>query len=297
MENNKIEAMTASELLLKHDLNWKIVRKDAVVDGKIAKDFKAIVREDTGEIFQFAKNRYFPWQNSDLTSSFDELVQSAGAKYTAARSYKGGRIVEIEARLPHDFEVLPGDVIETYVRMITSHDGSMKTRIVPGMRVQWCSNGATRDEDNNAKLVAVKHTSGAEGRFKLKAKELLADEIVYFQKAAADFRRLAAREMTQIEVDDFLIRLFDADDKEEISTRKENQIGEVKELIRVGTWARRSGQKLNTAWAAFNGVTEYIDKFKSTKGDDEGGTENRDYSAIFGTGKKMREKAYELLSV
>lgn len=290
LESNQ-ELLTASEAVLKYGLGWKVVTKDVYVDGKIVPDFKAIQREDTGTIFQIAGSKYEPIQNVDAFRFFDEITQTGQSKYVQAGSYKGGAVVWLRAKLPYDFEVVPDDRMKTYLRLVTSHDGSHKLVIYPEVYRQVCSNGAHAWVRDYAKTVAVKHTENAEKRFTFNAKKVLESEIEYFQKFAEHCKRLAQKQMTALEIDSFLNQLFEVTEDKEIATRTKNQIEKIRELVEVGTGTDIAGVK-GTAWGAYNSVTEYIENYKPTRGEDE----NREYSSDFGSGRDLRERAFSILT-
>lgn len=290
-EKKQVELLTASEALVKHDLAWDVVKCSISVNDKIATDYKAITREDTGDIFQIAKNRYEPIQNKTIASLFDEILGTGQAKFHSAGSYKNGAIVWFRAQVTEsNFNVLPGDEMATYIKMIASHDGSVKLLAFPEVERLICSNGMTAMRKDYTKVIGVKHTINALPRFTFNAREVLKTEIEYFKTFAEHMRQLTKKHMTSLEIDNFLLKLFDVVENKEVSTKTKNQIEKVKELTEVGTGMDIEGVK-GTAYGVYNAVTEYIDRYRSTKGDKE----NREYSANFGSGKALREKAFELL--
>src|SRR3990172_10682534 len=95
------EVVTASEALLASGLDWKVVSRPVFnQQGGQIEGFNAIVREDTGEVFQIAKDRYLPVQNNECFQVFDEVVGTGQAKYEVAGSLQGGRKVWILSRIP-----------------------------------------------------------------------------------------------------------------------------------------------------------------------------------------------------
>lgn len=286
------EVLTASECILKYGLGWKVEKRPVFVDGKQLEDFSAICRADNGRVFQIAGSRYEPIQNVDAFKFFDEVTQTGQAKYVQAGSYKGGAIVWLRAKMPCDFEALPGDSLKTYLKIVTSHDGSHKLTIMPEVYRQICSNGMHAWVPQYSKTVSVKHTENAGSRFMFKAKEVLSAEIEYFRRFAERCKALAASPMTSGELDRFLENLFEVKANKETATKTLNQIKEVRYLANNGTGMALPGVR-GTAWAAYNAVTEYVDRYRPTRGE----AENREYSAEFGSGADLRERAFELLSV
>jgi len=286
------ELLTASECILKYHLDWDVVSRPITVEGKEVPDFQAIQREDTGHTFQVARGRYRPVQNIEAFKFFDEIVKTGQAKYHSAGSYKNGAVVWMRAKLPHDFTVVKGDDLFTYLRLVTSHDGSQRLSIVPEVIRQVCSNGMQALVKDATKRVAVKHTENLRQRFFINADVLLAKEIKYFQTFAAHCQQMAKETMTGIEIDSFLSALFEISDVEDDnSTRVMNQVTEIKRLCDNGLGADLEGVR-GTKWGVYNAVTEYIDKYRSTKGKGD----NREYSSFLGSGSRLREEAFALLT-
>ncbi len=286
----KAEALTASEAVLKFGLNWNVAEKRVNIGAPNDGEFKAIVHGDTGAIFQFAKKGYLPIQNLELFQTGDKLTGTGQAKYVQGGSYKGGKIVWLRLRVPGgDFEPVPGDKHSTYLRMVSSHDGSSKFMIYPEIWRMVCTNGMHAFTRDYEKTVAVKHTVNAHTIMDLRASEVLAKELKYFRKFAEASREMARKQMNQLEVETFLQELFDVRDKE-IKGKTKAQIERVTELCQTGQGIREFNLQ-GTAYGVYNAVTEYIGKYRPTRGD----AENREFSEAFGSGKQMREKAFELL--
>jgi phage/plasmid-like protein (TIGR03299 family) len=290
MENKKdVELLTASECIVKYGLGWQVLEKPVSVGGVVLEDYKAIVRGDNGYIFQVAGRNYEPIQNTEVFNFFDEIVSMGGAKYEKAFTYKNGGVVNLRVRLPYDFEVLPNDRLNTCLDIVTSHDGSLALSVMPRIYRQICTNGMHAWVNDYSKRVAVKHTPNARYRFISNAKDILAAEVEYFARFKEASQKLAGKIMSSLEVDQFLTDLFKLDN--EASTRAKNQADDVRHLIERGTGQDIAGVR-GTAWSVYNGVTEYVDKYRSTKGD----AENRAYSADFGSGAVLRERAFALLT-
>lgn len=292
----KSEALTASEAILKFGLNWEVKEVNHGISAPNADDFKAIVHGVTGEIFQFPKKGYLPIQNAEMFQELDKFTKTGQAKYVQGGSYKGGRVVWLRLRVPSgDFETTPGDMHRTYLRVVSSHDGSSKFMIYPEVYRMICTNGMhawTRDYE---KTVAVKHTVNAKAILDLRVNEILTKELEYFAKFAEASKRLAKKQMTDLEIDSFLYRLFDVKSAEELNEKgkgkTKSQVEKIKDLALMGTGIREHNLQ-NTAYGVFNAVSEYVDNYRPTRGD----AENREFSGAFGSGKQLREKAFELLN-
>lgn len=289
---NEEQMLTASECILKYGLDWKVESKPVSVDGKQVEGYQAIQRADNGQVFQVARGRYEPVQNVEAFKFFDEIVQTGQAKYHSAGSYKGGAVVWIRAKLPYNFEVLPGDEVATYLRLLTSHDGSTPLEIAPEVVRLVCTNGMQALVVDATKRIASRHTENVRGRFLAGASEILKVEIDYFKRFAEHCKAMAKQEMTGLEIDSFLHKLFNLSEKDDDnSTRVKNQVEEINRLHVNGTGSDIVGVR-NTKWGVYNAVTEYIDRYRSTKGD----AVNREHSSFMGSGSQLREKAFALLT-
>jgi len=83
---------------------------------------------------------------------------------------------------------------------------------------------------------------------------------------------------------------FDAK-AEDVSSRKMNQFGD---LNRAYGQTVSEGAPAESAWAALQSVTRYVDHAKSTRGGSE--AESRLLSAQFGSGAAMKAEAVRLLT-
>lgn len=290
------DTLTASEASLKYGLDYKVIKKAHGMDAPNSGEHVAIVREDTGEIFQFAKQGYEPLQCAEAMQECDKLIGTGQAKYVNGGTYKGGRVFWLRIAVPSgDFETTPGDLHKTYLNVVSSHDGSKRFTIVPEVYRMICSNGMHAWVNDGERIVAVKHTVNARAIFTRKASEILAKELHRFKVFAEKTKALAQKQMSQLEIDSFLFSLFnvtqeDIDSKEKGTGKVEAQIDKVKDLCQVGTGIREHNLQ-GTAYGVYNAVTEYIGKYRSTRGSEE----NRDYSELFTSGKDLREKAFEML--
>jgi len=290
------DVLTASEAIIASGLSWKVLEEPVLnKDGQKIDGYKAVVREDTNEVLQIATERYFPVQNVDCFQIFDEVTGTGQAKYEVAGSLKGGRIIWILARLPFDFAVA-GDEVRSYLLLTTSHDGSLAWQMfkTPIRVVCWNTLSAGLDAKEKGKVAYFKHTPNFRARVG-KAQEILSESKAYFDAFKEQSEVLARKQMSGLAVDAFLATLFKTEGKaeDEVTTRTKNAKIEITRLFETGKGNQQVGVR-GTAWALYNGVTEYVDHKRTTKGNGS----NRLCSSWFGSGKDMREVAHkELLTI
>lgn len=131
------DGMTGQDMLVAAKMNWKVQRRSLAMrdcngNGLLAeqlKGFRAIVREDTNEVFQVATDRYYPVQNGHVVDFFREYCEAGHAKLETVGALQGGRKVWALAKLNGGSSVnLQGvDELNGYMLLATSHDGSLQT--------------------------------------------------------------------------------------------------------------------------------------------------------------------------
>jgi phage/plasmid-like protein (TIGR03299 family) len=280
------ELLTASEVLLKHGLNFTVIGEPIYDnEGAELKDYKAILRQDNRNVFQVAKKGYEIVQNHESLSLLDEIVGSGMAKYSGARSYKNGAIVQILADVPMDYRIA-GEEISTHLHVLTSHNGTHSTFIIGTNQRVLCQNVLNSKKNIWCKF---KHTKNY--RIKIdEAKQVFAHYRAVFQAQKEAFEYMASKQFNSLELDSFLNSLLNVVDIEETTTRTLNAKESIARLVSDGIGHR---ELKDTRWKIFNAVTEYVDHYRSTKGEES----NREYASLLGSGAVLREKAYQLLTV
>jgi phage/plasmid-like protein (TIGR03299 family) len=282
--------LTASEAIIAANLGWAVTGVPIYDNnGTELKDYQAIKREDTGDVFQVCKKSYTPVQNTECFRMFDEVVGTGLAKYEIAGSLQGGKKVWMLAKLPYDFSVNGSDEVNSYITLINGHDGSLALQMYETPVRVVCSNTLRASINNRSNVVSARHTISGKANFVNRASVILAKTKKYFEEFKLAAITMAKKEMIDSDINAFLKQLFEVEGKtrEEVSTRVYNQMREVKHLINYGTGNTQAGIR-GTAWAAYNGVTEYVDHKKGTD-------ENRLTSSWLGSGAELRERAFELL--
>ena len=143
--------MTAAQAIEAASLDWEVVSEpvyrpsgpyaDGVGPGwKLIEGKRAIVRQDTDEVFGIMSAGYTPVQNTAAFDLIDAIVGSGDAAFHTVGSLFGGRRVWMLCKLPGDYRLDNGEKLESFILLDNSHDGTAALRMrLTSVRVV-CSN-------------------------------------------------------------------------------------------------------------------------------------------------------------
>lgn len=284
---------TAEEMLKLANLNWDVKLQPVFVGDSVVDGYKAVVRDDTNQVLSIMKSRYQPLQNTEALNFFDPLVERSEAIYETAGSIKNGRTVFLVAKLPDYIQPVKGDLIEKYVLLTNSHDGSSPViaKVTP-VRVV-CNNTLTLALKGDGQEVRVRHTKGIVDNLTL-AHETLGLINKVNSQVEEIFAKMAKVQMNTESAKAYFEMVFNVkkDEDGDSSTRSANMIQNVFELVESGKGTDIVGVR-GSLYGMYNALTEYVDHHKTyrTKTD-------RTDALLFGSGAKLKEKAFtEALSL
>ncbi len=248
------------------------------------KDHFATVRTDTMDVLGVVGSRYTTIQNKDAFVAFDALVGEGHALYHTAGALGNGERIWILAKLPDYIQVNHNDIVEKYLLLTNSHDGStcVVVKLTP-IRVV-CENTLSVALQGAEQEVHIKHTVLAEEKLK-QAHEILGLSNKLFETLAQYYIGMSKKMITTTLFSQYLNQIF----PEPIFTLQKSRVKEIHEKIRelseVGIGAELSK---GTLWGAYNAVTEYVDHYRlKLKSDSQ-----RLKSMWFGTGEAIKKKAF-----
>ncbi len=106
-------------------------------------------------------NKYQIFQNADIFSALDSLIDSGEARYAAAGEYDGGAKVWMLLSLPYEINVA-NDPHAAFILAKTSHDGSSSVVIKPIIERLFCANQINKLYRNTNKFTyTLRHTSNS----------------------------------------------------------------------------------------------------------------------------------------
>lgn len=278
----------------KLDSNGKLI-KGAKVPGSFA-----TYRKDNLHVFGAVGNKYTVVQNIEAFNFIDNIVQTGEAVIETAGVLGDGERCFVTAKLPDYIRLSNNDVIEGYIFITNSHDGSkMITAALTKIRIV-CNNTLTAALGSNTNKIVLKHTKNVherlgEGLRLMKLNNLFTKELgdLLLNLKAKPLEDKVAKELVrQLILTDEELALVNKNNGllkgiDEISQRKKNTVFDIYKTLDTGV-----GQEMykGTALNFYNGITCYVSNVKNYTD-----TEDRLDNLLYGTSSKFVQKALELV--
>lgn len=272
------------------------VRKEQIYHPRTGEEVEGkffTVREDIDEILGVVGSKYRVLQNADAFKFFDAFTADPhGPKYETAGTLWGGRKVFILAKLPDFIEVLPGDIVNPYILLSNSHDGSSAVVIKETPIRVVCQNTLSMAMNSEGRRKNIRHSGDIFKKVE-DVQEALGIVRENFLATAEVYKHLTQVTPTDAQVEAVLSQLFDPKDGEETG-RSKKQKERVMMLYSDGLGSNIKGVK-NTAWGFYNAVTELVDHHNNAGAKGEDVDSMRTENIWFGGGAKTKEEAFNLM--
>jgi len=290
---------TAEEAIQAAHLGWAVIKQPLFAGEQQLPlpDYYAIVRGDdwakqTATVLGIVGRAYTPLQNREAFEFFDPIVGEGSAVYHTAGALGDGERIWILARLPEDIRVIGNDIVGKYLLLSNSHNGSSAVQIkFTPIRVV-CENTLTMALSQGPTL-RIPHTKDIHERLRIAARMLNAIKIRYVELEGA-FRRMAMVQVDAQKLQQYLLQVFPEPRRRDDEARYERALVQAR-ADRAGaeylfSWGQGNQERgvAGTLWAAYNGVTEYVDYRKYSNS-----TADRQLEAIwFGDGYLVKGRAF-----
>lgn len=283
--------MTAGQAITAGGLNWEVTKEPLYFDSNIRVRGRFVTRRtdratssDGGQL-GVVSHTYEVLQNKDAFSFLDPLRLGNRAVYDTVGSLDGGRRIWLLAKLPGEIKVAGEDIVDKFLLLCNSHDGSSAVRIAfTPIRVvcQNTLNLALR----TAQGLWIKHYADVHDRVKE------AYRLLNIVNDAYDRAGITMKAMAKVQIGtDQLKRYFEAvmptpSDVEQEQVRVAQRHERWEHLFAEGDGNRLPGVK-GTVWAAYNGITQWTDRESFT-------TRLKEplKSIWFGSGRAIKERAF-----
>lgn len=255
-------------------------------------DRNFVVRSDNGHPLGYVSNRYQPVQPAELLEWFEKYI-SVDDRFAldVAGSLKNGEIVWATATFSDELKV-GGDAHKARLLMTTTFDGSGATINKGTMTRVVCNNTLDAALGSEKKsVVKTRHNTKFDGAAVGQELATIAQGFAHYAKMGD---AMALHHMAQADISNFFRAALDIpfDAKEsDVSGRKMNQFRALNDAYKATV---AEGTERNTAWAALNAITRYVDHSGVFSSKPEG-DEKRFLSTQFGGGADLKSKAVNLL--
>ena len=272
------EEKNTNEMLVAANLNnWNVRLEELTIPSNLTSDknYQYVVRtnptdKSQTDVLGIVGERYTPLQNEELFA-FGDNILDGGGRWETAGSIKGGRVVFGSLALERETILDPNgvaDKVKTYLLINTSHDGSIaiQASITP-VRVV-CANtlnlalNRTKKRDGVKQSFKIRHTQTANGKVQV-ARETLGLANKYMDEFDKMAHAMISKEISAQQFNDIILAAYPKPDKDARGSLKkwENKIDLINDIY-TGEF---NGMIANTAWGAFNALTERLDWYRSSK--------------------------------
>jgi phage/plasmid-like protein (TIGR03299 family) len=253
-----------------HDWNVRLEAVPYPADYNVISPNYMVLRDnpfDQGiDVLATVGERYHVLQNEELFDFGDALLD--GGRWETAGSIKDGRVVFGSLALERETVLDPkgvSDVVKSYLLVHTSHDGStaVQASITP-VRVV-CQNTLNMALSGTKQSFKIRHTQTVGGKVAA-AREALALANTYFDEFEKEAQALIAKEITKAKFDKIVEAVYPRPDKDAKGAVKkwENKVDLIEEIYSSDTV--NGAGVANTAWGAYNALTERLDWFRNGRG-------------------------------
>lgn len=254
-------AVTSLECIEKAKLNWEVKLAEMFLNnGQLVEERKAVVRNTDNKILGTVGNRYTPLQNNESFNFFDSIIQENLAVYHTAGSLDGGKKIWILAKMPDYIQVKGQDIVEKFLLLSNSHDGSsaVQCKFTP-IRVV-CANTLRQAISSSERTFNVRHTASVADKIKAIKNEM---NIINsnLKETTEAYQFLASKQVSQFQLKNYFSLLIPDNEKAESHARTENKRAELSKLFDHPT--NRLPETAGTWWAAYNSVTYYLNHQRS----------------------------------
>jgi phage/plasmid-like protein (TIGR03299 family) len=317
------EAATSAEAIHLAALDWTVTQEPIYRgNGQRIIDRVANARSDTGAVLGVVSTSYQVFQNVECFDFMDALVADRLAMFETAGALKEGRQIWMLARIPRELRAAGSDIIDPYVLLTTGHDGLHALKMIPTSVRVVC---------NNTLNLALRKAAGKEGFTLLHSKNLQArvEEarrklglvIERLDRFEEQIQALAKAPLTEGQARDYWDVLFPtgrlrrrtptapvvgtdgaallddtviSDGEQERGRLWKRNALIVEQLLENYQSSSNTLPGIrDTAWAAFNAVSQWVDHQSPVRGKDRlTQADHRMHSIFFGRGDELKQQAF-----
>lgn len=240
------------DLMHAADLDYNIVKQDLLTpvgdQQIIVPNYKATVREDTGEVYGIVTDRYQVCQNYDALGfvQFIDGIELLKAGETHSKDvYLIGQLPEVEVL---------GDVIRPHIIFQNSHNGSSSVKATITMLRTVCQNQFTRSFKESPATITITHSGDMKSKLKV-AEETLSKVYNHIQHFQLEAEELAGKKITSTRLNKIMEQFFYT--SPEFSDRRNQRILDDREKFQAAFQAEDNANFTKSMWGLVNSFADF----------------------------------------
>ena len=251
-------------------------------------DQKVLYRSDTQDALSVVSNRYQVVQPSEVLEFYRDLTEVAGYELETAGVLKNGKKFWALARTGQSSALKGNDLVQGFLLLATSCDGTLATTATPTTVRVVCNNTLTIAVNGAVSAIKVPHNT----RFDAQAvKQQLGIAVSQWDGFMYRMRTLAERKVKNHEAMAYFLRVLcevDPNSSDLSNLTNERALAKVQSLYDGQGRGSELEAAKGTAWGLLNAVTEYVDHERRARS-----PEYRLDSAWFGQGAVIKQRALD----
>jgi phage/plasmid-like protein (TIGR03299 family) len=243
---------------------WEALQEQLqYADGSLSTQW-GIRRSDTLAELGVHSEHYGNIQPRSLFDFCAAFFEENKVPISSAISMKGGKVLNISARVGEIDILGSGDIHKTYLCFVNSFDGSLKAQPYISAIQPVCMNTTRSGLASASAKLGYKHTKNVERRIKAdisQAAMLMTAQQATTERLQEVFNKLAQVKPTREVYNSLLDDLFGKEDEAAKSgkTRLENTKKQFTELVAYGVNAQKYPDFKGTGYGLYCAYTDYID--------------------------------------
>ncbi len=269
------------------------------------KAWRGIVRQSDRYIHNMMSAEYKPIQDRVVVDFLRKFVEEGNMEMETLGSLRHGSIIWVLAKIPAKFSLVGSDRSDTYLLLVSSHDGSMEFMgWFTSIRVVCMNTMRMALSNKRGRSFSIGHSTELTADVIKSAKQQIGLAVEATEKYGEIAEKMAATHVTTRDRMEYVAKLVQPSLLAQVTenttsllnTIVEKQIGQ-KDFDRKGrdillSIAEGPGADMessrDTVWGLLNGVTNFVDHVSGRSRD------TALTSAWFGAGEKLKADAFEL---
>ncbi|WP_238011545.1 DUF932 domain-containing protein [Dactylosporangium sp. AC04546] len=217
------------------------------------------------EVLGLVGSKYQVVQNQEACAVLNMIVDEVGAHFETAGSLRGGREVFVTMKLPDRLRIADVDVMDLYLAMCTSHDGSRLGRLLCTPVRIVCANTQAAAFANNVGEYTFQHSGDVRSKL-AEARDALKLVPAYLEQFREHAQQMLERQLDWEQLQDIAEQLWPLAD-EDPETAFLKKMARERELRYLFEQAPTQEGIRGTAWAGLQSIVEWVDHLQPARSD------------------------------